>query len=165
VTAPKFKLNDKLNLFHIKETDVYQFTRADQQNYAKTFDDLYKKYSWLDNKFVREFETFVFDKDAMWEKYKCYAGYYYMVVDPALDTFPCTFFVDKFDSLRDHSLMDIWRSDKINKWRKLVKNKENTCTCACGIAEVNAVLTNKLESKILSPFSSKKKLVFKVVTE
>jgi radical SAM protein with 4Fe4S-binding SPASM domain len=165
VTAPKFKINDKLNLFHIKETDIYQFTRADQPNYKKTFDDLYKKYTWLDKKFIREFETFIFDKDGMWEKYKCYAGYYYMVVDPALDTFPCTFFVDKLDSLRDHSLMDIWRSDKIKKWRTLVKNKQNTCTCACGIAEVNVTLSNKLESKIFHPFSDPKKIDIKVIAE
>jgi hypothetical protein len=77
-----------------------------------------------------------------------------MVIDPALDTFPCTFFVDKFESLRDNNLMDVWRGEKIQAWRKLVKNKENTCTCACGIAEVNAVLTNKLENKIFHPFSA-----------
>jgi radical SAM protein with 4Fe4S-binding SPASM domain len=153
VTAPKFKKNEKLNLFHIKETDIYQFEQKDQSNYRKTFNDLYKKHKWLDNSFIREFETFIFSKDAMWEKYKCYAGYYYMVVDPALDTFPCTFFVDKFESLRNNNLMDIWRGEKIKAWRKLVKNKENTCTCACGIAEVNAVLTPKLENKMFHPFS------------
>jgi len=49
--------------------------------------------------------------------------------------------------------MDIWRGEKIKAWRKLVKNKDNTCTCACGIAEVNAVLTPKLENKIFRPFS------------
>ena len=152
VTAPKFKKNEKLNLFHIKETDIYQFEQKDKSTYRKIFTDLYKKYSWLDNNFTREFETFIFDKDAMWDKYKCYAGYYYMVVDPALDTFPCTFFVDKFESLRDHKLMDVWRGKKIKAWRKIVKNKQNTCTCACGIAEVNAVLTPKLESKMLKPF-------------
>jgi MoaA/NifB/PqqE/SkfB family radical SAM enzyme len=158
VTAPKFNENEKLNLFHIKETDIYQFEQKDKSNYRKTFNDLYTKYQWLDNSFIREFETFIFDKNAMWEKYKCYAGYYYMVIDPALDTFPCTFFVDKFESLRDNSLMDVWRGEKIQAWRKLVKNKENTCTCACGIAEVNAVLTNKLENKIFRPFSANGKI-------
>ena len=145
VTVPKFKNNDKLNLFHIKETDIYQFEQKDRSNYRKVFNDLYTKYSWLDNKFIHEFETFIFDKNAMWEKYKCYAGYYYLVIDPALNTFPCTFFVDKFESLRSHKFMDIWCGDKIKVWRKLVKNKKNTCTCACGIAEVNMVLTPKLK--------------------
>jgi len=158
VVAPKFKDTEKLNLFHIKETDVYQFEQKDKSNYRKIFNDLFKKYKWLDNKFIREFETYIFDKDAMWEKYKCYAGYYYMVVDPALDTFPCTFFVDKFESLHDHKLMDIWQGEKIKAWRKLVKNKQNTCTCACGIAEVNTILTNKLENKLFRPFSSSNNL-------
>ncbi len=158
VTAPKFKAKEKLNLFHIKETDVYQFEQKDRSKYRKVFNDLYNKYSWLDNSFIREFETFIFDKDATWEKFKCYAGYYYLVVDPALDTFPCTFFVDKFENLRDNKLMDVWRGEKIKKWRQLVKNKQNTCTCACGIAEVNAVLTNKLESKIFNPFATTHKI-------
>ncbi len=153
VTVPKFKKSENLNLFHIKETDIYQFEKKDRSNYRKIFNNLYTKYKWLDNSFTREFETFIFDKNAMWENYKCYAGYYYMVIDPALDTFPCTFFIDKFESLRDNKLMDIWRGGKIKTWRKLIKNKENTCTCACGIAEVNAILTNKLEKKIFHPFS------------
>ena len=152
--APKFKKKEKLNLFHIKETDTYQFEQKDQSNYRKIFSDLYNKHKWLDNQFIREFETFIFDKNAMWDKYKCYAGYYYMVVDPALDTYPCTFFVDKFESLRDHKLMDVWRGEKIKAWRKIVKNKQNTCTCACGIAEVNAVLTNKLENKFFRPLAA-----------
>ncbi len=42
-------------------------------------------------------------------------------------------YLDKSESLRDHKLMDIWRGDKIKEWRKLVKNKQNTC--ACEIAE------------------------------
>jgi len=151
VAVPKFKNTDKLNLFHIKETDIYQFEAKDRSNYRKVFDDLYKKYSWLDNHFIREFDTFIFDKNTMWDKYKCYAGYYYLVIDPALDSFPCTFFVDKFESLRDHKLMDIWRGEKIKAWRKIVKNKQNTCTCACGIAEVNTVLTSRLEKKIFHP--------------
>ena len=146
IDVPKFKAVENLNLFNIKEVDIYQFIPKDRSKYRKVFTDLYKKHKWLDTKFTQEFETFIFDKNAYWDRYKCYAGYYYMVVDSALDTFPCTFFVDKFESLRDHKLMDVWQGEKIASWRKIVKNKENTCTCACGIAEVNVVLTNKLET-------------------
>lgn|GEM_PF-1519884 len=154
ITAPQFKTKENLNLFHIKETDVYQFESKDRQKYRKVFSSLYKKYDWLDNPFIRDFETFVFDKDRYWEKYKCYAGFYYMVVNPALETFPCTFFVDKLGNLRERALMDIWTSGEINNWRKLVKNKQNTCTCSCGIAEVNSVLTHKLEKNYLHPLST-----------
>jgi len=153
VTVPKFKNEDNLNLFNIKEVDTYQFDAKDRGRFAEVFNGLFEKYSWLDKPFIRDFENFIFDKDAMWEKYKCYAGYYYLVVDPSLETFPCTFFVEKTGNLRQQKLMDVWRGKKMQAWREIVKNKKNTCLCWCGIAEVNAVLTKRLENKVLQPFS------------
>jgi len=59
MVVPKFKNADKLNLFHIKETDIYQFEQKGRSNYRKFF------------------------------------------------------FVDKFESLRNHKLMDIGCGAKI----------------------------------------------------
>jgi MoaA/NifB/PqqE/SkfB family radical SAM enzyme len=153
ITVPKFQTKENLNLFNIKEEDTYKFQLQDRGHFAEVFNGLFKKYKWLDKPFIRDFETFIFDKDAMWEKYKCYAGYYYLVVDPSLETFPCTFFVKKTGNLRENKLMDIWRGEQIAAWRETVKNKQNTCMCWCGIAEVNAKLTNTLENRILRPFA------------
>ena len=157
VAVPKFKAKNNLNLFNIKQQDVYQFETKDRGRYVKNFNALYEKYSWLNTAFIREFEHFIFDKDELWERYKCYAGYYYLVVDPSLKVFPCTFFVKELGSLRDNKLMTLWKSPAIKEWRETVKNKKNTCLCWCGIAEVNAVLTNKLESRWLKLFAKNNK--------
>lgn len=153
IEVPKFGAEGNLNLFNIKEEDNYQFELSDKGKFQKVMDGLIAKYKWLDTPFVRDFGNFIFDKNAMWDKYKCYAGYYYLVVDPALKTFPCTFFVKDTGSLREKDLMDIWRGDTINEWRRSVKNKENTCLCWCGFAEVNQTLTNHLEKKVFHPLT------------
>jgi len=153
IEVPKFGAEGNLNLFNIKKVDDFEFQLSDRSKFQQTMDGLVAKYKWLDTPFVRDFGNFIFDKNAMWDKYKCYAGYYYIVVDPALRTFPCTFFVKDTGSLREKSLMEIWKGDAIKEWRSTVKNKENTCLCWCGFAEVNQTLTNNLERKIFHPFS------------
>ncbi len=145
IQVPRFSRSDPLNLFHIKEENLYSFDPDERNAFASTFNAFLQKYPRFDKPFIRDFEAFLFDKGVLWEKYKCYAGYYYLVIDPALETFPCTFFVDRLGSLHDHSLMDIWRGQAIKKWRRHVKQKKNQCLYWCGIAEVNAKLSPYLK--------------------
>ncbi|MCP5003732.1 MAG: radical SAM protein [Planctomycetes bacterium] len=151
VSIPKFSTKDTTpasnSLFHVKNTKSYMFEAKDRKRFADVFNALIKKHKWLDNLYHREVETFLFDKDTMWDKYKCYAGYYYMVLDPLGRAFPCTFLHSSLDNLRERSVMDVWSGEETKKWRKLIKNKENMCMCWCGISEVNAFLTNKFENK------------------
>ena len=49
--------------------------------------------------------------------------------------------------------MGVWGSDEVKKWRKKVKNKENTCMCWCGSSEVNGILTQLLENKPVKTLS------------
>lgn len=161
INVPKFLKTDTYSdstLFHAKNTDPYMFEAKDQNRFAEVFNALIKKHKWLDTLYYREVETFLFDKDTVWDKYKCYAGYYYMTIDPHGRTFPCTFFISGLGNLRERSVMDIWSGEETKKWRKLVKNKENTCLCWCGIAEVNAFLTNKFENELIQNLTKRNKL-------
>ncbi len=157
VNVPKFskkKASVTTGLFQVKDTDQYMFEAEDQNRFAEVFNALIKKCKWLDTLFHREVETFLFDKDTLWDKYKCYSGYYYMAINPYGYASPCTFLHQGLGNVRENSVMSVWNGKEAEKWRKFIKNKENTCMCWCGISEVNAFLTNKLENRFVQSLTN-----------
>ena len=161
IEVPKFlksaTFKETPGLLNLKESDPYMFQAKDRNLFAITFNKFMKKYQWMSTNYNKAFELFLFDKDLMWEKYKCYSGYYYMVINPNGEIFPCQFLFNGGGNLREDTVMDVWCSSQMKKWRKIVKNKKNSCLCWCGMAQVDVTL-NHIEHKIFkNPLESIRK--------
>ena len=57
----------------------------------------------------------------------CTAGAAYVAVDPWGNVRPCNFSPTVIGSLHEHSMYDLWHSDKMNAWRALVPDECLTC--------------------------------------
>lgn len=155
VGVPKFlEKQDSIThtgLLNLADTDKdpYQFQIEDRQLFSEKFKNYFKKYKWMNNLFNRDMVKFIFDKDSMWDEYKCYAGYYYLQLDPYGKTFPCQFLFNEVGNVNESGIMNVWKNEKFNQWRHMVKNKQNKCLCWCGMAQVNAVFTKTIDNKLI----------------
>ncbi len=162
VNVPKFaKKNAHANysLFKVRDTNKYMFQNKDRSHFAEVFNALIKKHKWLDTLYYRESEIFIFDKDTLWNKYKCYAGYFYMSIDPSGRVSSCPFLDGSLGNVVKHSVMDVWGGEEMKNWRKVIKNKKNECMCWCGISEVNAFLKNKFENRFVQSLMNIMKII------
>ena len=95
IGVPKFSDRDddqsKTGLLNLKDEDPFMFTPKDRSHFSRVFSALLRKHVWINRLFFREIENFLFDKDLMWERYKCYSGYYYLQINPYGEVFPCPF--------------------------------------------------------------------------
>jgi len=57
---------------------------------------------------------------------KCYSGYYYMVINPNREIFPCQFLINGVGNVREETVMNVWRGRHMEKLRKLVKKNTPT---------------------------------------
>lgn len=57
----------------------------------------------------------------------CTAGAVYVAIDPWGNVRPCNFSPTIIGSLHEHSMHDLWHSDKMNTWRALMPDECTTC--------------------------------------
>ena len=99
----------------------------------REFEDYYKKltlkHPWLMNNYYKEFPKFFFDIEDLKKRYKCFAGYFFMQLDPELNVYPCAAYMHKVGNLNDSNIRDLWRSKKMEDFRRMLKNKQNKCIC------------------------------------
>ncbi len=116
------------SFFHIKGKDV-EFKEKDKKEFMKYFNKLIKKHKWLNKKYYKEIPNFFFEKEKLRRRYKCFSAYFYLVIDPFGNTFPCGILIKNFGNLREKSLKEVWNNKAINQFRKIIKNKKNNCFC------------------------------------
>ena len=102
---------------------------SDQSGFESYMAELRKKHPFLRNSYYQEFGNFIFNQEVLKKKYKCFSSFFYLVFDPHGGGQSCAMFVKRFGGLREHSLMDIWKSDAATDFRKVLKNKEYKCFC------------------------------------
>jgi len=115
------------NAFTVPEK--MKFSSKEKENFIKYFNKMHEKYPWLANQYYREFPAFFFDLKGLKEKYKCFAGYFFFQLDPELNVYPCAAYMHKVGNLKDSSIKDLWKSDRMKTFRKKLKRKENSCMC------------------------------------
>jgi radical SAM protein with 4Fe4S-binding SPASM domain len=117
------------DLHKLKVPEELRFNKEDQEKFIRVFGELQEKYPFLRRTYYDEFKNFFFDPKKVREKYKCYAGYYMMHVNPDGKVYPCTSCVKYLGNLHESSFKDIWKGVEAQAFRKVIRNNENTCFC------------------------------------
>ncbi|MBL7129988.1 MAG: radical SAM protein [Candidatus Omnitrophica bacterium] len=117
-------------LFEIPPQMQFQFEEKTQfNNYYHRFLDAHKK---LDNLYHRQIPTFFFKKEALRQKYLCLGGIFFGEIDCEGNLYPCQEMDVGLDgrlgNLTKDNFLDIWRSKKIEGFRKLFKSRLR-CSC------------------------------------
>jgi len=109
--------------------DAYKLSDKDRKKFEDEFRRLRKRYKMLDTIYYREFPLFFFDKKKHKRKYKCYASYFSLNIEPDLSVYSCAALIGKLGNLRQNTFKDIWKGQAARKFRKLVRERKNQCTC------------------------------------
>jgi len=120
-----------------------KFIDKDKVEFSNYFNKLMKKHKWLSRIYYKEFPTYLFSKEHMLQKYKCFAGFYYIQLDPYGNVFSCGSLFSKVGNVTK-GLYKVWTSKELTKFRYFVKNKKNTCVCWCTNDVLNVYLTKLL---------------------
>lgn len=116
------------SIFHIQKKDI-DFTETDKKEYKKYMQSFFKKYPEFNKGYYKEFYNFFFNKEKMKRKYRCFAGYYILTLDPYGEVYPCAELITKFGNLKNESLINIIRGKKAKKFKEILKNRKNKCFC------------------------------------
>jgi len=116
------------SIFHIQKQGI-DFNEEDKKDYKNHMKKLFKKYPFLNKGYYKEFYNFFFNRKEMAKKYRCFAGYFILVLDPYGDVYPCAELRTKFGNIKENSLIDIINNEKSKSFKRILKNKENKCFC------------------------------------
>jgi len=116
------------SFLHIQKKGI-QFEEKDKKEYKEYMNKLFKKYSGIDSEYYREFYSFFFNTRQMAKKYRCFAAYFMMQIDPYGNVYPCAELHSKLGNLKETPLKNILNNQKIKEFRKLLKNRKNKCFC------------------------------------
>ena len=105
------------------------FSDTDKKCFISFWDNLRKENNFLDLEFYREFPTFFFDKQKLHDKYTCFAGSFFIQIDPYGHVYPCNEYISKIGSVKEKSIIKIWNSKKMRDFRRIMKDGLNKCVC------------------------------------
>ena len=114
---------------HEIQADGISIEEKDKKEFTKEMHELQKKYKWLNTTYYDEFPTFIFEKEKLKGRYRCFAGYFSLKIDPYGNVYHCEHMLNKCGNLKEKSLMEIWNSEELKILRKKVKRGENNCFC------------------------------------
>lgn len=114
---------------HEIQADDISIEKEDKKEFTNYFHKLQKKYKWLNNVYYNGFPTFLFNKEDLKKKYRCFAGYFFLKIDPYGNVYQCDHMLEKCGNLKEKSLMEIWGSKRLNELRERVKKGKNECFC------------------------------------
>lgn len=106
-----------------------KFTEKEKSQFRVFWNYLLKKHKFLDLEFYREFPTFFFDKEQLYQKYHCFAGSFFLQVDPFGNVSPCNEYITKIGNVKDRPIHEIWNSKEMRKLRRTMKEKKYKCMC------------------------------------
>lgn len=106
-----------------------EFDRNEKEEFEKIFEDLRKKYSWLNNLYYKEIGTFLFSQHDLYKKYKCFSGFFYLQISPTGDVYNCTAYMRKVGNVNVEGFEKVWHGTAMNDARKWLKSGRNPCTC------------------------------------
>jgi len=134
------------SIHNVDKTDIL-FLPKDKKKFIENFKKLQEKYAWLRNTYYNKFPDFFFNKTSLYKEFKCYVGFFNLKIDPYGNCFTCAHMVYKIGNLINERLMDIWRGEKINTFRKIVKQKRNQCICWTNNSLVNTYMSKVFGGK------------------
>lgn len=114
------------NFFKINKD--LRFNKSDEEEFKEEYLTLIKEYK-MGNLFYKEFPSFFFNKQDLWKRYLCFAGSFYIQIDPEGNVHPCNEYIKKVGNLKEKSFKNIWFGKKIKEFRKLVRQHKNKCMC------------------------------------
>jgi MoaA/NifB/PqqE/SkfB family radical SAM enzyme len=106
-----------------------EFSEADKGKFTDFWENLLKKYKFLNLEFYREFPTFFFNERGLYHKYQCFAGSFFIQIDPFGNVHTCNEYKMKVGNVREEPINKIWNSQRMRDARKMMKNKEYKCMC------------------------------------
>jgi len=139
------------SVHNIEEEKIKDIEIKEKNEFLNHFKKLQKKHKFLSNSYYKEFPTFFSNQNELKKKYRCFAGYHFIKIDPYGDCFQCPQMIKKVGSLKNQSLKGIWLGDDLKKWRKIVRERKNQCFCY-----VSYFLMNIQLNKLLKPFLKKR---------
>ena len=116
-------------LHQLRVPKEMEFSPEDKKEFEEVFGALQKKYKFLTKNYYQEFKDFFFNTQAVKEKYRCFAGYYMMHLNPDGKVYPCTTCIKYLGNLHEISFKEIWRGVEAKNFRKIIRNNENKCFC------------------------------------
>lgn len=110
-------------------TNDMKFDNKDEVEFRKTWNELMKKHKWLSMESYREFPTFFFDKALLHKKYKCFAGTFYIQIDPYGNVQSCNDYTFTLGNLKEKSFKKIWGGKKAKGIRDILRKRKQKCVC------------------------------------
>lgn len=134
------------NLFKIPEE--MKFIQKDKDDLYTIFNKLMKKYDWMNTEYYKEFPNFFFNLSDLKRRYKCYAGYYSLNIEPNMKVYTCCALTQSLGDLYKERFVDVWKGKKYRKFRIMLRKKKNTCMCwYTGSMIINCYINNLLNLK------------------
>lgn len=116
----------KANFFKVGKE--LKLNNEDREAFTKEYLTIIKQYK-LENTFYKEFPNFFFDKQNLWNKYLCFAGSFYIQIDPEGNVYPCNEYIKNVGNLKENSFRNVWFGKEMKEFRSLVRNHKNKCMC------------------------------------
>ena len=132
------------SFFKIDKTQ--KFDKAEEEKFRETFDKTIEKHNELNKQYYKEFGDVFFNPQKVQEKYKCYAGDFFVLLDPYGNLWSCSSKMQKFVNFREKTFKDMWSGAEIKEFRKVLRNGQHQCFCWYNCTGIlNCYLTKTLK--------------------
>lgn len=120
------------------------FKNEDEVEFRKYFFEVLDKYN-MGDPYTGGIPRFIFDKDTLKEKHKCFIPFFYVEIDSNGNVFSCCHHEKFFGNLKQNTLMEIFNGNEMQNFRKLVKDGRNKCICWYNPSIFNAYMPKILK--------------------
>jgi radical SAM protein with 4Fe4S-binding SPASM domain len=114
---------------YFRAPESMSFSENDEVEFNAVWEDLRKKHKLLTLKTYREVPTFLFRKPELYRKYDCFAGTFYIQIDPYGNVYSCNDYTFSLGNLKTTCFKDIWKSKQASDIREAIRNRKHGCVC------------------------------------
>jgi len=109
----------------------------------KDFVHLLRKYK-MNNPFNQEVRDFLFNKETLRGKTRCFASFFFAEIDYDGSLYSCSEHCTKLGDLKQQSFKQLWLSPKASGFRRIIRKNKNTCFCWYTCSLLNTYLSKVL---------------------
>jgi len=127
-----------------KAMDPYMFGPEQEAEVREQMDRFIQHNPGFDNRYVRAFADYWFNKDTLVEAYPCWSPFLRLQIFPDGGVYHCTA-NDRFGKVGDltrMSLLECWNSQEMLAQRECIRSGQNKCICWTQDSSFNAFLAS-----------------------
>ncbi|MCK4647967.1 radical SAM protein [bacterium] len=121
------------NLVHLVRDKSLLFKRKDEEELRMVFDNLMKKYNFLNNDYYRLMPDFIFNPERLLKenRFRClFFPSFELTIQPWGEVTLCRGRKDAvIGNIRKSKLLDLWKGKRTFEIQKMLRNPENNCIC------------------------------------